>query len=649
MNFFQAQDNARKKTWLLATLFGAAVLTLLLLTNFFVALAFGWAGMQTGMTFSQTIAQVPIDSWIWISLGVLGIIGVASLYKYFSISGGGRTIAEALGGALIHQNTRDPQQRQLLNVVEEMALAAGMPVPPVYLIPELSINAFAAGFNTDDAVIGINQGTLDQLSRDELQGVVAHEFSHILNGDTHINLRLIAILHGILFVGMIGYGLLRAGGFSRRNGLPIVVAGVGLLIIGYGGTFFGNLIKAAVSRQREYLADASAVQFTRHPEGIADALKKIGGFSMSSHMSNPAAEQASHMFFGAAAQKFSTSMMATHPPLEKRILAIEPGWNGVFLHNSSTQRQADSGRSAGPIGSAGFSGAASNLQAPAGDHSTAAQSPAAQEIVDQVGTLRSASLAVAQEMIKHNPEALHQAAHDPFEARALIYAMLVSRDIEDVAQKQLTLIAEQAEAGVPAHVIRLLPAVQASASQHLLMLVEMAIPALKELSHSQYKVFTANTIALITADQRVELFEWVVHRVLTKDLYGHFEGPQNVHGRIRNIQKVAEDAAKLLSILASHSHTDTDQQLKAYAAGADVLGLNEPFSKQDTFDYQRMNDALARLRKLKPLVKPALLKACASTVLADDRINDAEGALLHGIAATLDCPLPPSIYTQTIT
>ena len=255
MNFFQAQDNARKKTWLLAMLFGAAVITLLLLTNLFVAVAFGWAGMQTGMTFGQTLAQVPIDSWIWISLGVIGVIGVASLYKFLSISGGGKTIAEALGGSLIHQSTTDQKQRQLLNVVEEMALAAGMPVPPVYLIPEPSINAFAAGFSTDDAVIGINQGTLEQLSRSELQGVVAHEFSHILNGDTHINLRLIAILHGILFVGMIGYGLLRAGGFSRRNGLPIVVAGIGLLIIGYGGTFFGNLIKAAVSRQREYLAE----------------------------------------------------------------------------------------------------------------------------------------------------------------------------------------------------------------------------------------------------------------------------------------------------------------------------------------------------------------------------------------------------------
>ena len=238
MNFFQAQDNARRKTWQLALLFGAAVLTLVVLTNLLVALAFGWTGSQVGMTFDQALANMPADSWIWISIGVIGVVGVASLYKYLSIQAGGRTIAEALGGSLIHQNTQDRQQRRLLNVVEEMAIASGLPVPPVYLIPEPSINAFAAGFGADDAVIGINQGTLDQLDRAELQGVVAHEFSHILNGDTNINLRLIAILHGILFIGMIGYGLLRAGGYSRRNGLPIVALGAGLLAIGYGGTFF---------------------------------------------------------------------------------------------------------------------------------------------------------------------------------------------------------------------------------------------------------------------------------------------------------------------------------------------------------------------------------------------------------------------------
>ena len=636
MNFFQAQDNARRKTWMLALLFGAAVITLLLLTTVFIAIAFGWAGMQTGMTFSQTLAQVPVDSWIWISLGVIGVIGVASLYKFLSISGGGKTIAEALGGTLIHQNTQDMKQRRLLNVVEEMALAAGMPVPPVYLIPEPSINAFAAGFSTDDAVIGINQGTLDQLSRSELQGVVAHEFSHILNGDTHINLRLIAILHGILFVGMIGYGLLRAGGYSRRNGLPIVVAGIGLLIIGYGGTFFGNLIKAAVSRQREYLADASAVQFTRDPSSIADALKKIGGFSMSSHMTNPAAEQASHMFFGAAAQKFSTSLLATHPPLDQRILAIEPGWDGQFLQNSPAAMTADQRSHAERSNRAETAGVTQLADGPENK---------AQGIVDQVGTLSAAGLTAAQNMISNNPEQLTQAAHDPFEARALIYAMLINKEQDHSSEQQLALLGEQAEAGVAPHVTRLLPAVRNSSSEHLLMLVEMSVPALKELSFSQYKTFTANTAALITADKRVEIFEWVIHRVLTKHLHAHFEGPQNIHGRVGNINKLADDAAKLLSILASHSHEDTNEQLRAYNAGAAELGIRKPYSKQDSFDYQRMNDTLVKLRKLKPLAKPALLKACATCVLADSRVNAAEGALLQGIAATLDCPLPPSIYS----
>ncbi|CAN0494474.1 unnamed protein product, partial [Scytosiphon promiscuus] len=228
--------------------------------------------------FSESLATIPLDTWLLVSVGVIGVVGVASLYKYLSIQGGGRSIAEALGGHLIPQSTSDPAQRRLLNVVEEMAIASGISVPPVYLIPEPSINAFAAGFGPEDAVIGINQGTLDVLNRDELQGVVAHEFSHLLNGDTSINLRLIAVLHGILFIGIIGYGLLRAGGKKKKNGMPILLIGAGLAAIGYGGTFFGNMIKAAVSRQREYLADASAVQFTRNPGGIADALKKIGGY-----------------------------------------------------------------------------------------------------------------------------------------------------------------------------------------------------------------------------------------------------------------------------------------------------------------------------------------------------------------------------------
>ena len=522
MNFFEAQDNARRKTWQLAALFVAAVLTLIILTNLLVILAVGWGGAQQGMNLSQSLAMVPIDGWLMVSGGVIGLVATASGYKYLSISAGGRAIAESLGGQLVRQSTTDLKQQRLLNVVEEMAIASGLPVPPVYLIPEPSINAFAAGFSADDAVIGINQGTLDLLERDELQGVVAHEFSHILNGDTGINLRLIAILHGILFLGMIGYGLLRIGGHSRRDGLPLLALGAGLMAIGYGGTFFGNLIKAAVSRQREYLADASAVQFTRNPEGIADALKKIGGATYGSTMTSEQAEQASHMFFGAASKRFATSLMATHPPLDERIRAIEPGWDGQFLGSSSRAPTA-----AGDARVSGFAGAAATSDA---------GEAAAEQVVAQVGAPSGASLDRARTLIADNDEALLTAAHDPYEARALVYAMLIDEQTRDTQQ---TFIEGHAEPGVPAHVHRLYPLLQRSDATHRLTLLDLAMPALKELSYSQYQRFSRNTAALITSDGAVDVFEWVLHRLLVKELYPHFEGPQNYHGRITEIKKLA--------------------------------------------------------------------------------------------------------------
>lgn len=628
MNFFQAQDSARRKTWQLGLLFGAAVVTLVVLTNLLVAAAFGWFGSQQGLSVAESITQVPTDSWLWVTAGVIGIVATASLYKFATLSGGGKTIAEALGGQLIRQSTTDPQQRQLLNVVEEMAIASGLSVPPVYLIPEASINAFAAGFTPDDAVIGINQGTLDLLDRTELQGVVAHEFSHILNGDTNINLRLIAILHGILFIGMIGYGLLRAGAYSRRNGMPLLAVGAGLMAVGYGGTLFGNVIKAAVSRQREFLADASAVQFTRDPSGIADALKKIGGFSYGSTIASPKAEQASHMFFGAAAPKFAHSLMATHPPLEARISAIEPTWNGVFP-TVTTAGAASASRSL--PGTAGFAGGAAQ----------AITNP--EEIVAMVGTPDQRSLEQARALIADNDEALTNAAHDPFEARAMIYAMLLD---DRVISAQLAYIDANAEHGVPLHVHRLEPLLKNTDAAHKLTLLEMAIPALKELSTHQYERFSSNTAQLITADGHVDVFEWVLHRLLVKELYPHFEGPQNVHGRIGNIRRLSGEAGKLLSILASHSQSSVQAQIDAYQAGAAELGIEEPFSQQTQFDYQRMNQTLGKLRKLKPLVKPALLKACVRTVLHDGQLDPTEAALLQGVAATLDCPLPPSIYAK---
>ncbi|MFT7652494.1 MAG: Zn-dependent protease with chaperone function [Limisphaerales bacterium] len=624
MNFFQAQDNARRKTWQLAAMFGAAVVTLIILTNLLVAITFGATGTQVGMTFAESLANIPLDTWFWVSGGVVGLVGVASLYKYLSIQGGGRTIAEALGGHPISHNTENFEQRQLLNVVEEMAIAAGISVPPVYLIPEASINAFAAGFSPEDAVIGINQGTLDILDREELQGVVAHEFSHILNGDTNINLRLIAVLHGILFIGIIGYGLLRAGGFSRRNGMPIIALGAGLALIGYGGTFFGNMIKAGVSRQREYLADASAVQFTRNPAGIADALKKIGGFSAGSTMESESAQEVSHMFFGSVKQNFA-GLFSTHPPLDQRIKAIDPSWAGTFPNVQPGFQIDHKPREAS--GTAGFAGAQPNTPP---------------EFTERVGRPDLESLEVAQQLISDNGPILNNAAHDPYDARALIYCMLLDES-SDIRTEQLNFLEEAAERGITDAMDRIYPHVQKVDEQHQLTLLETSIPALKSLSKPQYQRFTQNTARLITADGLVDAFEWVLHRLLTHGLRSHFEGPQRTHGRIKKISKVSAEAAKLLSILATLGQSGTEEQMRAYQAGASELKLTEPFSLQNDFDYQRMNQALKKLRELNPLQKPMLLKACAKTVMADDTVTTRESALMQGIAATLDCPLPPNV------
>ncbi len=287
-----------------------------------------------------------LDRFVLIAGGTLAVIAAGSLYKIWRLSDGGHTVAQLLGGRPVDPNTADPKERRVLNVVEEMAIASGLPVPTVYLLErEEGINAFAAGFTPQDAVIGVTRGALEILNREELQGVIAHELSHVFHGDTNLNLRLMGVLHGILVIALVGYFILRStlrvASSNRKSGLVVVlpIAGLILLVIGYIGVFFGRLIKSAVSRQREFLADASSVQFTRNPQGIGGALKKIGGLSMGSLVMSPHAEQASHFFFsdgklGKLRSAFSGvthfQFLATHPPLAERIRRVDPRWDGVY-------------------------------------------------------------------------------------------------------------------------------------------------------------------------------------------------------------------------------------------------------------------------------------------------------------------------------
>ena len=344
MDFFERQQQAKKKTGYLVFLFGVAVLLISLLNHLLVATVLGASGATEGDMEFGTSAYTDPELAGLVFMGTFVVIGIAGLFRRMQLSGGGSSVAAMMGGRLVNIATTDPDERKLMNVVEEMAIAAGVPVPEVYVMDgEAGINAFAAGYTLDDAVIGVTDGCMRRLSRDELQGVIAHEFSHILNQDMKLNLRLVAVIYGLIALAVIGRVLLQIGfysshGRSRRsseNGggggaLAIGVVGLGLMATSGLGILMGNLIKSAVSRQREYLADSSAVQYTRNPEGLAGALKKIGAMATGSRLLTPHAEEASHMFFGNGMRESWFSFTATHPPLLDRILLLEPSFDGDF-------------------------------------------------------------------------------------------------------------------------------------------------------------------------------------------------------------------------------------------------------------------------------------------------------------------------------
>lgn len=342
VNFFEHQQQAKRNTGLLVVLFLVAFILIIGFVAVVTAAIFGGVAIQQNGEYQ--FSWQPI-AWVVVIVG--GGILTAMLVKWLSLKPGGHVVAESLGGVRIEPNATDPLERRILNVVEEMAIAANMPVPAVYLLPnEANINAFAAGYESKDAVIGLTRGAVETFSREQLQAVVAHEFSHILNGDMRLNIRLIAALAGILLIAHVGRIFLHSARFSssrrRGNGNALPLVGLALFIIGYIGVFFGNIIKAAVSRQREYLADAAAVQFTRNPEALSGALQQIGAREYGSKIGHANADETAHLFFGQALSSWFT-LMATHPPLDKRIKRIQPSWNGRYPkpHKAMVQSVAE--------------------------------------------------------------------------------------------------------------------------------------------------------------------------------------------------------------------------------------------------------------------------------------------------------------------
>ena len=640
MDFFQSQDNARKHTTRLVIFFLLAVLSLIILTNLLVMSIFGYLGSQMGdqtLTIETLQTQFDWQAFFSIGVGVVVVIFAASLYKVSTLNSGGHVVAEMLGGQLLYNDGSDYNKQKLLNVVEEMAIASGTPVPPVYLIDEEGINAFAAGFSPSDAVIGVTKGCIEKLNREELQGVIAHEFSHILNGDMRLNIRLMGILHGILIIGIIGYFVLRSAGYSSlgrrsRNNNPAAMLGLGfgLLVIGYAGTFFGNIIKAAVSRQREFLADASAVQFTRNPNSIGGALKRIGSSPAGSMLDNPSTSEVSHLLFAQGFTTFLSSLFSTHPPLAKRIKRIDPLWDGEFdsykpIPETEEQESATE---------------AVKKQTATTIVATAVMAKAMLS-TSRTGKITPESIQYAHNLLKNIPVALLEQAHTPYGARAIVYLLLLDED-KTIRNQQLVHLHENSDDGVYESLIKLISEVDVIDIEHRLALLDLSLPALQQLSKSQYGLFKRNIKALIETDGRVSLFEWSLQKILSHHLERTFNKPGKRQFKHASINQLTDACNILLSILIYAGRQNAISEQDVFLKAKQYLGnpMMELLPKEK-INLNKLNDALDQLVLLKPLVKPQLLKACATCITADQQVTALETELYRAIANVLDCPMPP--------
>jgi len=641
VNFFDAQDRARRASRRLVAAYIFATLLIVLGVTTVVGVAlFNFTEAGYGYTSGDFIAQqapILIGTAVLTTLFILG----SSLFKTSVLSAGGGRVATDMGGTLVPADVQDPLRRRLRNVVEEMAIASGVPVPEIYVLEEeSSINAFAAGFTPSDAAIAVTRGTLELLDRNELQGVIAHEFSHILNGDMRLNIRLMGVLFGIMVLGLIGRMIVRGGYHtsivsSRRNrGTPaVLIIGLGLVILGAIGVFFARMIKAGVSRQREYLADASAVQFTRQSSGIANALKKIGGYSESSLIKSADPEEVSHMLFGTGA-KFS-GMFATHPPLVERIQALDPSFRGSDF--PVVERRQYGAGAAQSDAAAGFAGDVTTALASGG------AAVLAESIAETVGQPESEHIEYAQHLRQSVPDSLYEAAHSSEFAFLLTIALLLHRD-GSTAARQFSLLQEQLGADRAGLLRRYHQELSTTGAEYRLPLLAIAFPALKLRPAQELSYLVTLTTRLIEIDGEIDLYEYCFYRILMSNL-GQAIDPTGrrsaVRSRRRDLQASAID---LLRVLADYGHDSERDSAAAFESGIAALG---PWAKEYAYESTRshtvplLDKSLDVLLGLNSKGKESLLRAISATAAHDNELAVAEAELIRAVCATLDYPLPP--------
>jgi len=643
VDFFARQEQSRRTSRALVVAFLLAFVVVALATTAVVA-----AGLR--LYTENNSLFLGTENWsqwldghgglvLGIAFGTFGLMVLASLSRAATLARGGGHVARSLGGTRVGGDSNDALERRLVNVVEEMALASGVPVPEIYVLEqEAGINAFAAGRTTADAAIAVTRGALEHLDRNELQGVIAHEFSHILNGDMRLNQQLMGLAFGILVLSLIGRWLLRSVRYTRsgrgknNGGIAAALAiGLALTIIGGIGVMLSRLIKAAVSRQRERLADASAVQFTREPEGLAGALKKIGGYS--ARIESVDTEEISHMLFEGRSRAFS-GWFSTHPPLLERIRALEPNFDPRDLP-APTQpfpsprafNAADDGTTAGLVGAA----------APA---AAAAGSP-----LERAGEIAAPAGRAIREAL---PDELYQATRSRESSLLVVVALALSAD-GSTRRKQLALVEQQLGATRAQLTQRLFAEIERAPAELRLPVLELALPTLRQRPRAELGYLSDLLSRVQSLETAPRLFDFVLLRLVKTYLHNVPGAEPAPRLSKRDLPDARTAVRVLLATVAAFGTEETKAARAAYEAGVASVGWSveagdptfEPPGAQR--DLARLDSALAALATIRPREKERVLRGVLATIRADAVTATAERELFRVVALALGTPLPPDV------
>jgi len=640
MSFYERQQAARRQSrWLILGFAVAVALVVGVLTAVVVAMLFGSDGLSVSQGLSEEPALVVSVALFWL----LVIMG-ASVYRSLSLRDGGGSVARALGGTRVDRTTSDPDLRRLRNVVEEMAIASGVPVPEIYVLDgESAINAFAAGHSPANAAVAVTRGALVTLTREELQGVIAHEFSHILNGDMRLNIRLIGWLFGLMVIALMGRTLLRLAPSSRKGAAGVIALGLALFVFGWLGRGLGRVIQASVSRQRERLADASAVQFTRNPEGLKGALLKIASLPEAGRLGTARVDEVAHMLFVPGLR----GLLSTHPPLGERLVALDPGFRVERLDElaveyrrawdrlEAVQARAPSAAAAVGDASANESGLQrlDRLLLPA----------VAAQIADQVGNPGTLQIALAHELRLSLPASFTQWSESPARACALMLATLLSRDPSQRAA-QRGAIDESMGAPVGNAVDAAAPLAAALPPLLRLPAVCELFAALRRLPRNE-RIRLAGLVGRLAAvDHDVDVFEFCLQRLVYNSLVDELEA-RGGHGS-GSLPTSFAPLGILFAVLATHGVAGAAAAEGARAAFDAGLAHVLPGARRPEFVVppqwpRRLWAALTQLERLQPLAKRRLVEALVVTISNDQQLTVAEAELLRTVCAVLQCPLPP--------